>query len=282
MSFKTKTIVFTCFEEQAVKDPESWLKNLSTKCSWVMGQLEKCPETQKIHIQGMAFSKDTIRWGFLNGTKSWKQICKDPIKSIEYVSKNESKLDGPWEFGVRPTWNIKGRRAINNTEILNTPLPQLVEENKINIRDYEKIRRSINLYKLDKNTMDREPEENLWIVGKPGIGKSYWVRENFKSLFIKPQNKWWDGYNGEEVVHLEDLDMQGKCLSHYLKIWGDRYNLTGETKGGTIRPSYNRFIITSNYTPDELWGGQFGDPILVDAITRRFTVREMVTRGKFD
>lgn len=54
----------------------------------------------------MAFNKETIRWGFLKPAHIEK--CKSPLDSVKYVSKEETRLDGPWEYGIRPTWNIKG------------------------------------------------------------------------------------------------------------------------------------------------------------------------------
>lgn len=34
----------------------------------------------------------------------------------------------------------------------------------------------------------------IWIVGDPGCGKSYFARRYFPSIYVKSQNKWWDGY----------------------------------------------------------------------------------------
>lgn len=66
---------------------------------------------------------------------------------------------------------------------------------------------------------------------------------------MKPQNKWWDGYDNEPIIVLDDLDHQGgQCLGHYLKIWADKYPFTAEVKGGRVYPEYTHIIVTSNYT----------------------------------
>lgn len=88
----------------------------------------------------------------------------------------------------------------------------------------------------------------LWYYGKPGTGKSMKAYEENKGAFRKAQNKWWDGYQGEEAVILDDLDTN--ALGHYLKIWGDRYPCTGEVKGGQVTLVHRKIIITSNYTPE--------------------------------
>lgn len=107
-----------------------------------------------------------------------------------------------------------------------------------------------------------------WYVGRPGTGKSRTARE-YPNIYLKPQNKWWDGYNGEEVVVLDDLDKGGECLGHLLKIWTDRYACTGETKGGTVHLRHKSFIVTSNFRMDQLWEGE-----MLAALMRRFVVRD--------
>lgn len=97
---------------------------------------------------------------------------------------------------------------------------------------------------------------NLLFTGPTGTGKSLTAREMFDEslVFTKGGNKWWDGYKGEPVVLIEEMNPSlMTCLSYHLKIWVDRYPFTGEVKGGTIkniRPSL--FILTSNYSMEEL------------------------------
>ena len=94
------------------------------------------------------------------------------------------------------------------------------------------------------------------------------------NLYNKAQNKWWDGYNQEHTVLIDDFDTHGVCLGHYLKIWADKYACTGEFKGGTCHLHHRTLILTSNYHPNQL----FDDPILLAAIERRFTIRRKETK----
>ena len=133
-SFKARTICFTSYKDIAINDPKGYLRDIRKEVDWCLGQIEKCPETGKLHMQGMAFSKENIRWGFMKPDHIEK--CKSPEDSIKYCTKEESREHGPYEEGTRPTWNIKGQK-LKNLEIINTPLTQLIEEDKIHIRDYE-------------------------------------------------------------------------------------------------------------------------------------------------
>lgn len=119
---------------------------------------------------------------------------------------------------------------------------------------------------------DHDNVRGVWYYGPPRVGKSMVARKENPSLYLKAQNKWWDGYEGQEAVLLDDFDHNGACLSHHIKIWADRYACTGEIKGGTVPLMYSKFVITSNYTPAEIWPQ---DPVLVEAITRRFEMIHM-------
>ena len=112
---------------------------------------------------------------------------------------------------------------------------------------------------------DAEDVTGEWYYGAPGVGKSYMARQKYPESYLKMQNKWWDGYQNEETVILDDFD--SKELGHLLKIWCDRYAFTAETKGGALCIRPKKIIITSNYRPDDLWDG-----VLLEAIKRRFKI----------
>ena len=58
------------------------------------------------------------------------------------------------------------------------------------------------------------------------------------NYFCKPANKWWDGFQGQEYVILDDLGLDdGKWVGRFLKIWADSLGFIAETKGGAIAPN---------------------------------------------
>lgn len=81
-------------------------------------------------------------------------------------------------------------------------------------------------------------------------------------------NKWWDGYDEEKVVLLEDIGLEHKCLGYHFKIWADHYPFKAERKGASSQIRPQQIIVTSNYHPRDIWE----DPSILEPILRRFQV----------
>ncbi len=111
----------------------------------------------------------------------------------------------------------------------------------------------------------------VWLWGKPGVGKSRTARWLYPNAYPKPLNKWWDGYQNEEFIILDDFDFDHRVLGHHLKQWSDHYAFTAEQKGTSIRIRPQIICVTSNYAIEQI----FLDSMLCDAIKRRFIEIEM-------
>lgn len=84
-------------------------------------------------------------------------------------------------------------------------------------------------------------------------------------------NKWWDGYQNEDVVHLDEIDESHVCwIPAYLKKWADKWPFDAEVKGGAICIRPKLIVITSNYSLEEIGFKEKDLP----ALRRRFRVVE--------
>ena len=210
------------------------------------------------------------------------QGARDADNVLEYIKKDKDYI----EEGIYLSNNASSvqKRAQINKEIINRPLNELVDEGKLSIYNYQQVRCAKMLYTLDSLVVpEYMPKTCYWIVGDTGIGKSRWVRTNCSGFFNKSQNKWWDGYNGEKVVLIDDFDHSGQALGHLLKIWADCYSFSAEIKGGTIKPVIDTFIVTSQYTPYQIWckgdKPELHDDEMRQAIERRFQMKTIAKDG---
>lgn len=208
----------------------------------------------------------------LHATAHWEIAKGNHQQASDYCKKD----DDYFEKGDTPS---QGKRtdleAVCDLVKSGTSLQAIAEEHPAT---YVKFGRGIRDLKLVlNNPYEHSGVRGIWLHGPPNTGKSHHARQFAAAtggIYNKAQNKWWDGYNGEPSVILDDMD--NDALHHYLKIWADKWACTGETKGGTIHLTHKWFIVTSNETITEL----FADKPLVmrEAIERRFVEIEVKER----
>lgn len=116
----------------------------------------------------------------------------------------------------------------------------------------------------------------IWYYGVTGTGKSHAARMEFPEAYMKLPNKWWDGYNGQQYVILDDLDMKHDYLCYNLKIWADKYAFNAEVKGSYVVARPVKFIVTSNYHPNQIWTNESD----LAPLLRRFKVTRFCALGK--
>nr|AKM52583.1 replication associated protein [Goose circovirus] len=104
------------------------------------------------------------------------------------------------------------------------------------------------------------------LIGPPGSGKSRYAFE-FPAVekYYKSRGKWWDGYNGQDVVVMDDF--YGWLPYDDLLRVCDRYPLRVEYKGGMTQFVAKTLIITSNREPRDWYKCE----VDVSALYRRIT-----------
>lgn len=257
---------------------EDWktiLENFTA--DFAIGQLEK-GENGTPHLQFAIYFASSITAHRFKGKPCFIKGCpaSDADKITAYCSKEDTRVEGPYQYGTRPS-KAKRKDYDAALALIKERRPLEIEADVLltcwsNIRKVES--------ELAKPT-GSETTRGIWIYGKPGVGKSHFVRSlTNNSQYDKSQNKWWDNYQYQDDVLLDDFDVGGRCLAHYLKIWADKYPFRAEIKGASISTNFKRFFVTSNYRIRDIFGQE--DPILLSAIERRFSEIEFTEESKIE
>lgn len=234
-----------------------WLKEnvRGYQCSIVCK--EDHHETEGVHFHAVVKMKmfkarhDTVMkmfdWTGHHADIEFLKGVADVVRAVKYVMKDGDFVnDG---VDVQAIEKREHKKKWTCRRVLETPIQTLVDEEVIHPRDFRSILQAQQIWKLLSKPDDCEGVRGIWLSGPAGCGKSTWARSfgiSNGGYYEKPMNKWWDGYDGEPVVILDDLDTP--ALNHYLKIWGDKFACKGEVKGSTIWLKHRWLVVTSNYS----------------------------------
>lgn len=269
MDTKSKSRNFLMTLNNPVEECEDYLKALHGKlgAAYTCGQLEKGANGTP-HIQFFMNWKEPIRLSKIKkaDNKLHIEVVKINNGAHTYCMKEETRLDGPWEFGTKPVqrnskqdWEEVKQHALTNQ------LEKIPAD--IYVRHYR------NLTQIAKDHMvtpQRTFERKCyWLWGETGLGKSKAAFSWSESIYPKMQNKWWDGYSGQKTVVLDEFDKEHRCLFSHLKKWADPWQpFIAEAKNTAMPPDYDIFIVTSNYSLEDLFRDE---PDKLNPLLRRFS-----------
>lgn len=258
-----------------------WWDALCAQAHYAIGGWEVCPTTGRDHLQGYVQFLKRRRLTELKRLPNglgvhWEPAKGDEQQNIDYCSKGGDTI----VFGDEPRVINGGKREqqrwadtlkyakAGQFELIDPQL-QITQCKNLEFIRQKYLPKPDN---LNHNT------RHIWIYGPSGSGKSYNARALFEQKFYdKSQNKWWDHYNGEENVLIDDLEQEnGRALIAHLKRWLDIYPFVAEVKQGVcknLRPE--NVIITSNFHPDLMFGDK---PQWLDPIMRRVKVFYLGTK----
>lgn len=215
------------------------------------------------HIQGfVVFNNAKSVKGIVKVLRGHIEVAKGNAKqNIDYCSK-----DGKFfERGDRPK---QGKRSdIDRMKELvseGAAMSEIVlEANSFQAVRYAEIAK----YHLMKDRT--EGPKVYWRFGKSGTGKTRWCFDNFDDVYIKDGTQWWNGYEQNECICIDDFD--GHWPYRDLLRLLDRYPYQGQTKGGYVKINSPTIVITCEFPPSYFWS----DNELLQVERRLFEIIEV-------
>lgn len=128
-------------------------------------------------------------------------------------------------------------------------------------------------YRINESTfVNPQHHTGIWLWSKAsGVGKTTAIRAAFPVLYQKMHDIQWNDYAGEPVALLDDFAREdAKALGSSLKLWCDHLPFNGRVLFGTRRVHLRHFIVTSNYSIEDLFGNM--GPEIYGPICNRFQV----------
>ena len=223
---------------------------------------ERCPSTRRFHAHVYLATERTVRM-----TRSLRSISLRVIPDLrEPLRPHINYLDGP----------------DNIINVISEEYVDAIKAGKWRLPEYFLFQNGSRCRQFRDLLAGNQPMKStthcrlVFIFGVPGSGKTSMARdfartcyptEDGLSFYMKPVSKWWDGYIGQPVVIFDDPNPEPfRCFAQELKIWGDRYPFMAEAKGRSMKICPEWFVITSNYSLEELTDG---DAALYRALLRR-------------
>lgn len=203
---------------------------------------------------------------------------KDEWKELKHRGPNWGLNADFWETGELPH---QGKRndweAIREMSKSGCTRKDLVDQHFKKVCMYPGILRNLEI--LRPALTDRATLANYWYYGAPGLGKTSKARRENPGLYQKLKNKWWDHYDGQEVVLIDEWRPDDSSMVDELNRWADHYPMQVETKGGMMEIRPQKIIVTSNYSIEECF--QSLGQVTLDSVKRRFKVVHFVGLNQY-
>jgi len=277
------TVVVNNYTEADVEAMKAAIFKKGVK--YVVFQLE-VGESGTPHIQGYIYRDAPCGFTFLRNLieiprAAFKVANGSAEQSRVYCTKEtdkradgtvfECRIGGPWEFGEMPE---QGKRRDIDTvvEVIKSgaTLKRIAEECPA---QFIKMHRGIERLRAVLSPTRSWVVEVIVLWGPTGTGKSHRAHALCDGPYVKPAGPWWDGYDGEPHVIIDDL--RGSKADDGVPIvellrWLDRYACKVPVKGSFVELLARRVVITSNFDPEDWF---YGDPAESRAALKRRITR---------
>lgn len=239
-------------------------------CVW---QLECCPTTQRLHIQGYIEYNNPLKLGrvkrHLGPDVHLEARRGTRTQAIAYCRKEETRKGGPWELGSFDINQGKRNDLHQVSECLQNgaTIEDVMDEFPVQFIRYRRGIEAMHFRLSKRIAMQWRTVETSVYHGDSGTGKTRKaILEAGEEFFILDQGErvWFDGYEGQKTLIIDDF--YGWIKYGMLLRILDGHPYRCEIKGGFVWAMWTSIVITSNKHPKEWY-----DKGMTDALKRRLT-----------
>ena len=177
-----------------------------------------------------------------------------PYKAAQYCKKEGSY----YEEGTPPKQQGKRKDLADIKHLVsqNHTIKEMLDDNTL--VNYQQLRYAEGLKKYYEKTRTEKPTV-IWYYGRPGTGKTYKAYEKLAeqteedNIYVAMDTgQWWEGYDGQEYVIIDDLRGDFMKFNGFIKLL-DRYQYRVQTKGSSRQFVAKVIIITSPFRPERVY-----------------------------
>ena len=195
-----------------------------------------------------------------------------------YCSKDDTRIEGPWEKGNWEAGGIGTRTDLRRIkEKLDAGVStECIAHSDEHFETWCKYRGAFNEYKKIRTSPRTWKTEVYVYWGESGTGKSTMAQQMAPNAYWKTNDEYWDGYNGEEDVIIDDF--YGWIRYDIMLRLLDRYPMDVNARYGHRRLAAKRMFITSNKRPEDWYPNIIDKKPLLRRIEHIVHYRELINK----
>lgn len=264
----SKTFEFTIFPKESEERELEWFNSLEWNKLVVYREYT---EENKLHLQGQ------ITW-----KRSYSAAAVKKLHNYAHWEFSKAECDANYSRKITSIKLIDEDRRKKRGERTDLEIARNIVKTTYKMRDVVEATTSCQAIRSSEIWLKyREPErrvgpiEVIWYWGESGSGKTRAVYEENEEVFRPTTYKWWEGYDGHEVVLFDEF-RRDFCKFHELLALLDIYPYRVETKGGSRQMVATKIYITSCFSPENMYETRED----LYQLTRRITTIKEFKKGR--
>lgn len=258
--------IFTAYQPEGVtwplegeEDPAKFF--IEAKMKYIEYQMERCPLTGTIHMQGFMQLKPKVRYKSAKALIPHNPHVEIMVAGTDhntiYCTKGYSKVRGPWKYGIMVA--CQGFRsdlaAAAAAVVEGKPFKQIATEYPTTFIKYHRGMQAMRNVLSEPEAQPRNVHVHYyWGETRTGKSWSVWSKYNhdYRQLYsVMGDGKWWQNYTGQKAILFDDFT--GQVPFGTMLRWLDKFPLQVEVKGDTVWAHWTEVYFTSNLSIDLLW-----------------------------